>query len=89
MDESGCGSRNHLRTRQAVRDHLEAHGQTVTAWARSNGFTREQVYAFLAGRTKGKRGISHRLAIALRVKAAPADDPEAPPENPKLLSSAG
>ena len=65
-----------MLTREAVRQHMEDRGQTVTAWAKDHGFSREQVYAFLAGRTKGKRGITHRIAIALGVKAVPVDDPK-------------
>lgn len=76
-------------TRQAVRQRMDDHGQTITEWARANGFTREQVYAFLAGRTKGKRGITHRLAIALGVKAPPVGDPETPLESPKSNAREG
>lgn len=75
-----------LLTREAFRQRLEERGQTVTDWASNHGFSREQVYAFLAGRTKGKRGISHRLAIALGVKASPVDALGAPPEDSKTIS---
>lgn len=60
-----------LRTRQDVRDYFESRGETVTEWANTHGFKRDEVYAFLAGRTKGRRGRAHRLAVALRIKPPP------------------
>ena len=71
MDTSHDGRGGGLLTREAVRQRLEDQGKTITDWALENGFTREQVYAFLAGRTKGKRGVAHRVAVAFRVKAVP------------------
>jgi len=78
MDRSNNDRGGALLTRAAVRKRMEDRGLTVTEWAIANGFSREQVYAFLAGRTKGKRGTTHRLAIALGVKAVPIDDTEMP-----------
>jgi len=76
MNRPNDAGASRLLTREAFRQRLEERGETVTDWAREHGFSREQVYAFLAGRTKGKRGISHRLAIAVGVKAGPVDESE-------------
>lgn len=64
-----------LATRDEVKRRFEAHGETITDWAQHHGFTRGEVYAFLNGRTKGKRGRAHRLAVLLGVKAKPDEGP--------------
>jgi gp16 family phage-associated protein len=53
-----------------VRNAFETAGLTVAEWADAEGFRRENVYAVLAGRSKGRRGESHRIARALGLKAA-------------------
>ncbi|WP_370445207.1 DNA-binding protein [Chromobacterium sp. Panama] len=53
-----------------VRSQFEQEGVTVTEWAHAHGFRREDVYAVLNGRTKGRHGASHRIAIALGLKQA-------------------
>ena len=58
------------RTLDEVRSAFEATGISVAEWADAEGFRRENVYAVLAGRSKGKRGESHRIAQALGLKAA-------------------
>lgn len=54
-----------------VKDRLEEHGVSIAEWARSNGFKYRTVIAVLHGELKGKRGISHRIAVALGLKAKP------------------
>lgn len=55
--------------RLRAKEWFEESGVSITAWATENGFKREQVYAFLNGRTSGRRGEAHRIAMALRSKA--------------------
>jgi len=57
--------------RQRVRDWFEAKGLSISDWAAQNGFKREHVYAFLSGRTGGRRGVSHHIAVALLLKSEP------------------
>lgn len=57
-----------------VKKRFEAGGISISDWAKLNGFKRDDVYAFLSGRTSGRRGAAHRIAVALRLKAAP--DPQ-------------
>lgn len=52
-----------------VRDAFADAGLTVAAWAAANGFRRENVYAVLSGRAKGRRGEAHRIAQALGLKS--------------------
>ena len=44
-------------------------GESVTDWARANGFRKEMVYAVLSGRAACKRGDSHRIAVKLGLKS--------------------
>lgn len=47
---------------------FERTGTTVTEWALKHGFKREHVYAVLSGRTVGRRGQAHHIAVALGLK---------------------
>ncbi len=62
-----------VRTAADVREDFFARGETVTGWASRNGFERHAVYAVLSGRTVGRRGAAHRIAVALGIKAAPIE----------------
>lgn len=55
-------------TREQVRAWFEEEGITVSEWARQHGFGRAEVYALLLGRTRGRRGKSHQVALALGLK---------------------
>jgi gp16 family phage-associated protein len=55
-------------TIEEVRDWFAYHGQTVTGWAAQHGFQPAQVYAVLSARTRGRRGESHQIAVALGLK---------------------
>lgn len=63
-------SDQHLRTASEARAWLDRHGVTATEWARANGFQRTVVFSVLSGRAQGRRGEAHRVAVALRIKAA-------------------
>ena len=65
-----------VRTAADVRKDFFARGETVTGWASRHGFERHAVYAVLSGRTVGRRGAAHRIAVALGIKAAPELMPE-------------
>lgn len=53
---------------EQLRSAFEQAGVSVTDWASAHGFRRENVYAVLSGRAKGRRGQSHRIAAALGLK---------------------
>lgn len=53
----------------AVRRRFYAQGKTVTDWAREHGFDVHLVYGVLNGRLRARRGESHRIAVALGLKA--------------------
>lgn len=56
------------RTLAEVRYAFESSGLSISEWAQSAGFRRENVYAVLTGRSKGRRGEAHRIAAALGLK---------------------
>lgn len=58
-----------LRTPEEVRAWFVEQGITISAWAAARGFPRQQVYAVLSGRTRGRHGTAHAVAVALGMKA--------------------
>lgn len=57
-----------LKTRQEVLEEFDQEGQTISGWALAHDFSVSNVYAVLAGKTHGRRGESHRIAVALGLK---------------------
>lgn len=57
-----------LLTPEQARERLLAHGVNVAAFARQHGIKPAAVYAVLYGLNKGRRGESHRAAVALGIK---------------------
>ena len=55
---------------EAIRQQFYDHGLTVVEWARTHDFDVHLVYGVLSGRTKARRGESHRIAVALGLKPA-------------------
>ncbi|MFG5411390.1 DNA-binding protein [Piscinibacter sakaiensis] len=47
---------------------LRQAGLSIPEWAKANGFSAATVKAVLYGHSKGLRGESHRVAIALGIK---------------------
>lgn len=57
------------RTSRDVKQEFERKGISIASWARANGFETNLVFEVLAGRKKGVRGQSHRIAVKLGLKA--------------------
>jgi len=51
-----------------VKALFEKAGVPVSTWAEANGYDRRTVYMVINGQFKGKRGISHDIAVALGMK---------------------
>lgn len=64
-----------------VKHAFESNGLSISDWAAEHGFRRESVYALLAGRSRGRRGEAHRIAVALGLKR--------PVTPPAVLAPAG
>ncbi len=62
-----------MATPKEVRAWFLAQGLTIAQWAAAHGFKAEHVYAALSGRTAGRRGRAHHVAIALGLKPSPRD----------------
>ena len=61
-----------LLTIEEARKRLEARGESVAAFARRNKLSARSVYGVLYGEKKGRRGDSHRAAVALGIKSGVA-----------------
>jgi gp16 family phage-associated protein len=62
------------QTTKEIRAVFETSGISVAEWARVSGFSTGLVYQVLEGRRKCVRGQSHRIAVALGLKAGQAID---------------
>jgi len=63
-------------TPEEVKQRFIDRGECITEWARKNGFCTAAVYQVLNGFLKGNRGTSHKIAVALGLKAAPKNSQE-------------
>lgn len=54
---------------KAARERLQMLGLTAKEWAEQNDLTPSTVYAVLNGQKKWLRGLSHRAAVLLGIKA--------------------
>ena len=57
-----------LLTLEEARAQLEARGESVADFARRKNVKAAAVYQVLYGTKKGRRGESHRAAVALGIK---------------------
>lgn len=55
-------------TPQEARAKLRRRGQTISGWAKANGFTERIVHDVLQGRLAGNYGKAHRVAVLLGIK---------------------
>lgn len=56
------------KTARQVKRELIERGQSVSGWARANGFKPQHVFEVLAGRNRGLRGGAHKIAVLLGMK---------------------
>ncbi len=61
--------------RVAIKQLFIDHGRAIGEWADSRGFSRPMVYAVLNGRSTGRRGMAHRIALALGLKSVSHIEP--------------
>jgi gp16 family phage-associated protein len=55
-------------TSKDVRADFERKGIAISDWARENGVSAVSVHHLLSGRTVGRRGQAHRVAVLLGLK---------------------
>lgn len=58
-----------ILTPNQVKARFQARGQTISAWARENGYRPQKVIRLLNGMEKGHYGQSHEIAVKLGLKA--------------------
>lgn len=56
------------RSADQVKAEFKRKGVSISAWALANGYSPNLVFEVLAGRKKGDRGQSHKIAVALGMK---------------------
>lgn len=56
------------RTAEQVREEFQRKGISIASWAAANGFSYNMVLEVMAGRKKGLRGQSHKIAVKLGMK---------------------
>lgn len=60
-----------MTEREQVLEQFEGEGISIKEWAQRRGYSARTVYAVLRGVLLCKRGVSHRIAVDLGLKAAP------------------
>lgn len=58
----------HMKTLEQVKKDFRRRGETITGWAKKNGFKPANVRAVIYGRGKGNWGESHKIAVSLGIK---------------------
>lgn len=71
--ERSLGAQEVLTSEQ-VRAQFEAEGLTLKEWAQARGYCLSTVCAVLSGRTSGRRGVTHKIAVDLGLKPMPTTD---------------
>lgn len=54
-----------------VKERFAAEGISIKEWATARGYNFRTVYSVLTGKRSCKRGIGHRIAVDLGLKAEP------------------
>lgn len=63
-----------IRSPQECRSLIEGSGISIAEWARENRFSCGLVYQVLEGKRRCLRGQSHKIAVALGLKAGQLTD---------------
>jgi gp16 family phage-associated protein len=60
-------------TPEQVKARFRQRGETISQWARAQGYTPQKVIRVLNGFDKGHRGEAHTIAVKLGLKPAPEE----------------
>ena len=63
------------RTPEEIRAEFQRNGISIASWATAHGFNTHLVFEVLAGRKKGVRGQSHKIAVLLGLKEGEVTTP--------------
>lgn len=64
-------TKDEVLTGDEVKARFRAQGHTLAQWARDNGYNKDRVYRIVNGYEACTRGISHEIAVKLKLKADP------------------
>ncbi|EGA3604858.1 DNA-binding protein [Salmonella enterica] len=59
---------NFIKSPKEVKERLDQKGISVSAWAKSHGFSKTLVYSVLRGDRSCRIGSSHKIAVLLGMK---------------------
>lgn len=71
---AGLSKVKKVKTLAEARADFHRSGKSVTTWAKEHGFSVALTYMVLAGKRRGLRGQSHRIAVLLGVKDGVIED---------------
>ena len=71
-----------IARRKAVKRYLRSLGMTLTRWSAIHGYSRYTVYKVLSGELHGHYGVTHNIAVRLRLKDGEIDEAYEPLANP-------
>lgn len=57
-----------MKTPEQVRKEFNYRGETISGWARKNGFNPESVKKVIHGKSQCLRGEAHKIAVTLGIK---------------------
>lgn len=64
-----------IRTSEQIRAEFKRKGVSIAGWATAHGFNTNLVFEVIAGRKKGVRGQSHKIAVMLGMKEGEVASP--------------
>lgn len=64
-----------MQTSDDIRREFLVAGVSISSWAKAQGFSVPLVYQVLSGKRRALRGESHRIAVALGLKAGRIVEP--------------
>lgn len=62
------GTQKRIAAARQIKRDFEARGVNMAEWARERGYMPQHVYDVLNGRTLGRRGNAHEIAVLLGLK---------------------
>lgn len=63
-----------MMTAEKIRERFRQRGETITSWAKAQGYSPNKVYRVLSGIEKGNYGQAHEISVKLGLKQEVADN---------------
>ncbi len=75
-----------LEKLERIREQFLLNGKTVQDWAKQNQTPAHLVYAVMSGRSKARRGESHRIAVLLGLLKPDAKNDSLDPAEKEVIT---